>query len=211
MAPRKNFPVAVRKQAILDLLTPDGVTTKQITAALGYTTRSKPMALMRELVNEGKAFGYTGASNEDRRFFPTMEDRNAFAIYDGTKRAEIHRQQAAKASQRYREGSGIPRRKFAPKDPGKAPDVSGVIARLKVETKALGAIPKRLGTTTVHGPKPTGPARVKGEPDLTHAKVTVCPGFNADRWDTSKAQPLFTDKRYALPVSAWAAAVAKGR
>lgn len=82
--------------------------------------------------------------------------------------------------------------------------------RLKAETKAAGAAIFKAGTSSPAPKRPQGPAHLAGEIDTSNARIIVCPPLPS-RWDTSKAESIFSDPERVLPPSGWAAAVVAGR
>lgn len=173
-----------RLAQIMALLTPDGVETDAIVKALGFTTRSRPSVLLRQLVADGRAFE-TGSGNTAKRYFPTAESRDAYAAAYRAEMASRRLINCKHASQRYREALNPALRKRPPRGQPKPEKVA----------KPAGRTPSKWQDT----PVAASPVRTASQPqqqvvmDLSKAKITLIP-TPPDRYAVTAVAPVVSSR-----------------
>lgn len=194
----EHVPLDDRLSQIEALLTPAGVVTEEVVAALGFTTRSRPSVLLRLLVAQGRAFE-TGSGNVSKRYFPTAESRDAFATAYRLDLASRRLVNCKEASQRYREALNPALRRRPARGTGAAPAQGGK----KAAPRPASNWDVAAGPVAPQPAKPVGPAYVAAEPDLSKAKITIAPPLR-DRYAVTSVTSV-VDSRECRP---WAEAVA---
>lgn len=208
-----HIPKTERMAQILAMLTPEGVTNADIVRAMGFTARARPAALLRELKEQGRVFGF-GLGPHAERFFSNTVDRDAYAVKLRQEIATRRAEHCRRAQERYRSKShGVksPRELKQEAADAKrdraAARAKSTIKRLQAQTRAAGVLPA-ADVSASPAPvrvssKPRGPAFVAGEPDMSRARVTIAPPV-PDRFAATSAPPVVTSRE----CRGWAKAVA---
>ncbi len=175
---------------IVPMLSERPITAQAITDALGRKSRRQVTGMLGDLCDEGRAFRF-GSGAMPLAYFSTEAARDAYAAVQMRGVDLELRRRHTEATERFRRSQGIKPREPKPQKQRQRPDASATIKRLKAETKAAGILIERKGTKNAKAPRPAGPARIAGEPDISKARITRDPRPR-DRFAVDSAPQVVT-------------------